>query len=47
MERGERGGKPERDTALVALSIGFLASDWAGYITGEILDVNGGAVLCG
>jgi len=25
----------------------FLASDWATFITGEILNVNGGAVLCG
>lgn len=31
----------------VALSILFLASDWAQHITGEILNVNGGAVLCG
>jgi 3-oxoacyl-[acyl-carrier protein] reductase len=31
----------------VALSIIFLASDWARHITGEILNVNGGAVLCG
>lgn len=31
----------------VALSIVFLASDWAQHITGEILNVNGGAVLCG
>ncbi|HEX8144409.1 MAG TPA: 3-oxoacyl-ACP reductase family protein [Pyrinomonadaceae bacterium] len=31
----------------VALSIVFLASDWARHITGEILNVNGGAVLCG
>ncbi len=31
----------------VALSIVFLASDWAKHITGEILNVNGGAVLCG
>ncbi len=25
----------------------FLASDWASFITGEILNVNGGAVLAG
>ncbi len=31
----------------VALSICFLLSDWARHITGEILNVNGGAVLCG
>jgi 3-oxoacyl-[acyl-carrier protein] reductase len=31
----------------VALAIVFLASNWAGHITGEILNVNGGAVLCG
>ncbi|MEJ7712889.1 MAG: SDR family NAD(P)-dependent oxidoreductase [Pyrinomonadaceae bacterium] len=31
----------------VALSILFLASDWSRHITGEILNVNGGAVLCG
>ena len=31
----------------VALSIIFLASDWARHITGEILNVNGGSVLCG
>jgi len=31
----------------VALSIVFLASDWARHITGEVLNVNGGAVLCG
>lgn len=31
----------------VALSIVFLASDWARHITGEILNINGGAVLCG
>jgi 3-oxoacyl-[acyl-carrier protein] reductase len=31
----------------VALSIAFLASDWARHITGEVLNVNGGAVLCG
>jgi 3-oxoacyl-[acyl-carrier protein] reductase len=31
----------------VALSIVFLASDWAQHITGEVLNVNGGSVLCG
>jgi 3-oxoacyl-[acyl-carrier protein] reductase len=31
----------------VALAIAFLASDWAASITGEILNVNGGSVLCG
>ncbi|MEZ5346336.1 MAG: 3-oxoacyl-ACP reductase family protein [Pyrinomonadaceae bacterium] len=31
----------------VALSIIFLASDWSRHITGEIVNVNGGAVLCG
>jgi len=31
----------------IALSIVFLASDWARHITGEVLNVNGGSVLCG
>jgi 3-oxoacyl-[acyl-carrier protein] reductase len=31
----------------VALSIIFLASDWSQHITGEVLNINGGAVLCG
>ena len=31
----------------VALSIAFLLSDWARHITGEILNINGGSVLCG
>jgi 3-oxoacyl-[acyl-carrier protein] reductase len=31
----------------VALSIVFLASDWSRHITGEVLNINGGAVLCG
>ena len=31
----------------VALSIIFLASDWSRHITGEVLNINGGAVLCG
>ena len=31
----------------VALSICFLLSDWSRHITGEVLNINGGAVLCG
>ena len=31
----------------IALSIAFLASGWARHITGEILNINGGSVLCG
>ncbi len=31
----------------LAGAIVFLASDWASFITGEIINVNGGAVLCG
>jgi 3-oxoacyl-[acyl-carrier protein] reductase len=31
----------------IALPILFLASDLARHITGEILNVNGGSVLCG
>lgn len=31
----------------VAGPIVFLCSDWSGYITGEVLNVNGGSVLCG
>ncbi|MGI8654140.1 MAG: SDR family NAD(P)-dependent oxidoreductase [Pyrinomonadaceae bacterium] len=31
----------------VALSIIFLACDWSRHITGEILNLNGGSVLCG
>jgi 3-oxoacyl-[acyl-carrier protein] reductase len=31
----------------IALPILFLASDWARHITGEVLNVNGGSVLCG
>ncbi len=31
----------------VALSICFLLSDWSRHITGEIMNINGGAVLCG
>jgi 3-oxoacyl-[acyl-carrier protein] reductase len=31
----------------IALSICFLLSDWSRHITGEIININGGAVLCG
>jgi 3-oxoacyl-[acyl-carrier protein] reductase len=31
----------------IAGPIAFVASAWAGFMTGEILNVNGGAVLCG
>ena len=31
----------------VALQVLFLCSDWARHITGEVLNVNGGSVLCG
>jgi 3-oxoacyl-[acyl-carrier protein] reductase len=31
----------------IAGPIAFLASEWATFITGEVLNVNGGAVLCG
>lgn len=31
----------------IAGPIAFLCSEWAKHITGEILNVNGGAVLCG
>jgi len=31
----------------VALPILFLCSSWARHITGEVLNINGGAVLCG
>lgn len=31
----------------VALAICFLLSPWSRHITGEILNINGGAVLCG
>lgn len=31
----------------IALSICFLLSDWSRHTTGEILNINGGAVLCG
>ncbi len=54
---GQNGFKQEAAAAIplrriataddVALSIVFLASDWARHITGEVLNVNGGAVLCG
>ena len=31
----------------VALAICFLLSDWARHITGEVMNINGGTVLCG
>lgn len=31
----------------VALPVLFLCSDWARHITGEVLNINGGSVLCG
>jgi 3-oxoacyl-[acyl-carrier protein] reductase len=31
----------------IAAPVVFLCTDWARHITGEILNVNGGAVLCG
>jgi 3-oxoacyl-[acyl-carrier protein] reductase len=31
----------------IALAICFLLSEWSRHITGEILNINGGAVLCG
>lgn len=31
----------------IARGIAFLASDWARHVTGEVLNINGGSVLCG
>jgi 3-oxoacyl-[acyl-carrier protein] reductase len=31
----------------IARPIVFLCTDWARHITGEVLNVNGGSVLCG
>jgi len=31
----------------VALPVLFLCSEWASHITGEVLNINGGSVLCG
>jgi 3-oxoacyl-[acyl-carrier protein] reductase len=38
-----RAGKPEE----IAAAVLFLCTPHAGFITGEILNVNGGAVLVG
>jgi 3-oxoacyl-[acyl-carrier protein] reductase len=38
-----RPARPEE----IAGAVVFLASDWATFITGEVVNVNGGAVLCG
>ena len=41
---------PLRKIALpedIAAPVAFLCSDWSRHITGEILNVNGGSVLCG
>jgi 3-oxoacyl-[acyl-carrier protein] reductase len=31
----------------IALPIIFLCTDWARHITGEVLNINGGSILCG
>ncbi len=38
-----RVARPEE----IAGPVVFLCSQWAYFITGEILNVNGGAILCG
>ena len=38
-----RAAKPEE----IAGPVVFLCSEWANHITGEVLNVNGGSVLCG
>ena len=38
-----RAGKPEEIAAVAC----FMASDLSSYMTGEIVNVNGGSVLCG
>jgi len=38
-----RAGKPEE----IAATVLFLCTGYAGFITGEVVNVNGGAVLVG
>jgi 3-oxoacyl-[acyl-carrier protein] reductase len=56
-ELGERARREAIEAAIplgrvaaaddIALPVLFLCSDWARHITGEVLSVNGGSVLCG
>ena len=46
-DRGGDPGRPHRLADDIAAPIVFLCTDAARHITGEILNVNGGSVLCG